>query len=678
MEKRAKFSLWYFLLVFGLVFLLESMFFSAPAGRELSYGAFIQAVKSDSVQSVVIEQNKIYGLMKDSTSTAAAATQPEAGATPASGPPATPAQQQTGTATGRFTPKRLTPPWGLRLTQAGQQYQANRKRQFTVVRLDDPNLLTLLQAHHVDFRGKLQSHFFTNLLADWLLPLGLLVFIWIFFMRRMGGGQSALNIGKNKPKVYELDETHRVTFQDVAGIDEVIEEVKEVVEFLRAPGKFTKLGARLPKGVLLVGPPGTGKTLLARATAGEANVPFFHLSGSDFVEMFVGVGAARVRDLFTEAKKKAPCIIFIDELDAVGKKRGRNISTEGYDERENTLNQLLTEMDGFDPTSGIVIMAATNRPEVLDAALLRPGRFDRQILVDRPDLLGRIQIFKIHTRSLPLAGDTDLKLLASQTPGFVGADIAHVCNEASLLASRQGEETIHMHHFQAAIERVVAGLEKKNRLINPQERRIIAFHESGHAIVGHFSTGADPVHKVSIIPHGLGALGYTIQSPLEDRYLMTRKELLDKIKSLLGGRAAEEVVFGEISTGASNDLEKATHIARDMLTIYGMSKHAPNVSLGNQGQPNFLGNGFDHERHSDKVEQILDDEVLEIIDTCYEEAKHLLREKSRELITMANLLLEKENIDEPDIVSILGPRPREELAPLAAPFAVETAGDHTP
>lgn len=676
MEKRTKFSLWYFLLIFGLVFLLESMFFSAPAGRELSYGAFLQKVKSDSVQSVVIEQNKIYGLMKDSTSVAAAANKPEAGATPASGAAATSTKPKATASSGGFTPKRFLPPWGLGLKQTEQNYQNELKRQFTVVRLEDPNLLPLLQSHHVDFRGKLQSHFFTNLLADWLLPIGILVFIWIFFMRRMGAGQNALNIGKNKSKVYELDESQRVTFTDVAGVDEVIEEVKEVVEFLKSPDKFTTLGAKLPKGVLLVGPPGTGKTLLARATAGEASVPFFHLSGSDFVEMFVGVGAARVRDLFTEAKKKAPCIIFIDELDAVGKKRGRNISMEGYDERENTLNQLLTEMDGFDPTTGIVIMAATNRPEVLDAALLRPGRFDRQILVDRPDLHGRIAIFKIHTRQLPLAEDADLTLLASQTPGFVGADIAHVCNEASLLASRQGEKNIHMRHFQSAIERVVAGLEKKSKLINPQERKIIAFHESGHAIVGHFSPGADPVHKVSIVPHGLGALGYTLQSPLEDRYLMTRGELLDKIKSLLGGRAAEEVVFGEISTGASNDLEKATHIARDMLLIYGMSKHAPNVSMTNQGQQDFLGNGFDHERHSDKIEQILDDEVLEIISGCYEEDKTLLREKSRELNEMANLLLEKENIDEPEIVSILGPRPEEELAPLVAPFTSSLNNNH--
>ena len=416
------------------------------------------------------------------------------------------------------------------------------------------------------------------------------------------------------------------------------------------------MGAKLPKGVLLIGPPGTGKTLLARAVAGEAGVPFFSLSGSDFVEMFVGVGAARVRDLFIEAKAKAPCIIFIDELDAVGKTRGKGIYEGGYDERENTLNQLLTEMDGFDPQIGIIIMGATNRPEVLDPALLRPGRFDRQILVDRPDLNGREKIFKVHTRGLVLGEDVELHKLSAQTPGFAGAEIANVCNEAALLASRRGYDKVTIAEFQDAIERVIAGLEKKNKLINPNERRIVAYHESGHALVGHFTPGADPVQKVSIVPRGISALGYTLQTPLEDRYLMSRSELLGKIKGLLGGRAAEEVVLGEVSTGASNDLEKATKIVRDMITIYGMSKRVPNISFVERSEERFLGQRPFASRHSEKIERLVDEEVLEIIHTCYEEDKKLLQEHRTKLDQMAETLLTRETIDEKDVSAILGQR----------------------
>jgi len=473
----------------------------------------------------------------------------------------------------------------------------------------------------------------------------------------MGGGPDVLNIGKNKAKIYAEDAKNKITFNDVAGIDEAVEEVKEIVSFLREPEKYTRLGAKLPKGVLLVGPPGTGKTLLARAVAGESGVPFFSISGSDFVEMFVGVGASRVRDLFKEAKAKAPCIIFIDELDAVGKSRGKGVYAGGYDERENTLNQLLTEMDGFDPQAGIIMIGATNRPEVLDAALLRPGRFDRQILVDRPDLSGRVQIFNVHARGLVLSDDVDLQKLAAETPGFAGAEIANLCNEAALLASRKGKEKISMSDFQDAIERVIAGLEKKNKIINPHERKIIAYHESGHALIGHFTTGADPVQKVSIVPRGMGALGYTLQTPLEDRYLMSRSELIGKIKGLLGGRASEEVVFEEISTGASNDLEKATNIAKTMITVYGMGERLPNISLVEQNQGGFLGQGPLIARHSDKFERIVDDEVLEIIGTCYKEVKEILQEHRDKLNKMAETLLEKENIDDKEINSILGPRP---------------------
>ncbi|RMF59442.1 MAG: ATP-dependent zinc metalloprotease FtsH, partial [Calditrichaeota bacterium] len=483
----------------------------------------------------------------------------------------------------------------------------------------------------------------------------------------MGGGPNVLNVGKNKAKIYEVDPKNRVTFRDVAGIDEAKEEVKEIVEFLKNPDKFTRLGAKLPKGVLLVGPPGTGKTLLARSVAGEAGVPFFNLSGSDFVEMFVGVGAARVRDLFAEAKAKAPCIIFIDEIDAIGKSRAKGVYMGGHDERENTLNQLLVEMDGFDAKTGVILMAATNRPDVLDPALLRPGRFDRQIVVDRPDLNGRVAIFKVHTRHLKLNDDVDFRKLAAQTPGFAGAEIANVCNEAALLASRAGKQKVEMKDFQDAIERVIAGLEKKNKLINEHERKIVAYHESGHAIVGHFTPGADPVQKVSIVPRGIGALGYTLQTPLEDRYLMSQTELLGKIKGLLGGRAAEEVVFGEISTGASNDLEKVAQIARNMITVYGMSKRVPNLSLVENQQNGFLGQGPMMNRRSEKVEQLIDEEVLEIIQNCYDDAKTLLREKRDKLEEMAQTLLEKEVITEEDVIKILGPRPEGKVGAAERP-----------
>lgn len=472
----------------------------------------------------------------------------------------------------------------------------------------------------------------------------------------MGKGAGFLDVGKNKARIYAVDPSQKVTFKDVAGVDEAVEEVQEVVSFLREPDRYTRLGAKLPKGILLIGPPGTGKTLLARAMAGEADVPFFNLSGSDFVEMFVGVGAARVRDLFKEAKEKAPCIIFIDEMDAVGKSRAQGAYVGGNDERENTLNQLLTEMDGFDPKTGIIIMGATNRPEVLDPALLRPGRFDRQILVDRPDLKGRMDIFSVHTRDLKIDPHVDFRKLAAETPGFAGAEIANICNEAALMASRQGGISITQGNFQDAIERVIAGLEKKNKLINPNERRIVACHESGHAIVGHLTPGADQVQKVSIIPRGIGALGYTLQTPLEDRFLMSRSELLGKIKGLLGGRAAEELVFGEVSTGASNDLEKVAEIVRSMITVYGMSAHMPNLSLVEKERDPYLAHGAMVRRRSEKLEESIDRETREIIDACYQEALQILSNHRKELDRMVQLLLKKEKIDAQEIQTILGPR----------------------
>jgi cell division protease FtsH len=642
--------------MFLLMLLLENMFFSGPAVKELPYSKFRDMIKENKIESVIIEPDRIYGIQKSEQ------TPPEAGTKTAGAAKKTDTQKSTLSSKPGFTPQQKQTPWYINfeknLTQSEKTRHQEVQRQFTVIPLPDPTLLKDLQQHGVTYQGKIESHFFSHLISNWILPFGILFLVWAWIMRKMGkgGGPGFLNVGKSKAKIYEVDPSLKVTFEDVAGVDEAVEEVKEVVAFLKEPGKFTRLGAKLPKGIMLVGPPGTGKTLLARAVAGEANVPFFNLSGSDFVEMFVGVGAARVRDLFKDAKAKAPCIIFIDELDAVGKSRSAGPYMGRNDERENTLNQLLSEMDGFDPQIGIIIMGATNRPEVLDPALLRPGRFDRQILVDRPDLIGRVRIFEVHTRNLTLKDDVDLHKLAAETPGFGGAEIANVCNEAALLASRKDQNEISQHHFQDAIERVVAGLEKKNKLINPHEREVVAYHESGHAIVGHFTLGADPVQKVSIVPRGIGALGYTLQTPLEDRFLMSRSELIGKIKGLLGGRAAEEIAFGEVSTGASNDLEKIAKIARNMITVYGMSKQAPNISLVDHQQDLFLGQGPGIMHHSEKLEQMIDDETQKIIQTCYADAKQILTDKRDKLEKMARVLLEKEKMEESDIVAILGPR----------------------
>ncbi len=442
------------------------------------------------------------------------------------------------------------------------------KRAFATVRVNDPDLVKELDERKISYSGRYENRFLSSLLS-WILPLGIFFLIWRFAMKKMGSGMGVMSFSKSKAKIFAESDT-KVSFADVAGIDEAREELEEVVEFLKTPEKFQKLGGRIPKGVLLVGPPGTGKTLLARAVAGEAKVPFFSISGSEFVEMFVGVGAARVRDLFSQAAAQAPCIIFIDELDALGKARGMNVMG-GHDEREQTLNQLLVEMDGFDTNKGVIIMAATNRPEILDPALLRPGRLDRQVLVDRPDINGREAILKIHSRNVELGPEVDLRQIAGRTPGFVGADLANIINEAALLAARNDKETVEPVDFDEAIDRVVAGLQKKNRVMNAQEKEIVAFHESGHAIVAESVEHADPVHKISIIPRGIAALGYTQQQPTEDRYLLTRSELIDRLAVLLGGRVAEELVFNEISTGAQNDLQRASDIARAMVTEYGMS-----------------------------------------------------------------------------------------------------------
>ncbi|MBI2875612.1 MAG: ATP-dependent zinc metalloprotease FtsH [Candidatus Tectomicrobia bacterium] len=525
----------------------------------------------------------------------------------------------------------------------GREGAVTSSRRFITVRVDDSDLVKELESHGIQYRGEIENVWYKTILS-WLIPMLILFAVWGFIFRRMGSGYNVMSFGRSKAKIYAEDET-KVTFDDVAGIDEAKEELKEVVEFLKTPKKFQSLGGKIPKGVLLVGPPGTGKTLLAKAVAGEAKVPFFSLSGSDFVEMFVGVGAARVRDLFGQAQQQAPCIVFIDELDALGKTRGVN-PLAGHDEREQTLNQLLVEMDGFDTKNGVIIMAATNRPEILDPALLRPGRFDRQVLVDRPDLKGREEILQVHTRKVKLASSVDLRVLAARTPGFVGSDLANVVNEAALLAARKNKSQVEMEDFEEAIERGMTGLEKKSRVMNEKEKRIVAFHESGHAIVAESVPNADPVHKISIIPRGVAALGYTLQLPTEDRYLMTRSELLDRLAVLLGGRIAEELVFGEISTGAQNDLQRATDIARKMVKDFGMSPKLGLVTFDTERSPYFLPGAFvSGKEYSEVTAKEIDDEVKALIDTTYTRVKEILTQRRDVLEALAQSLLERETIE---------------------------------
>ncbi|NEQ62546.1 MAG: ATP-dependent zinc metalloprotease FtsH, partial [Moorea sp. SIO4A1] len=490
-----------------------------------------------------------------------------------------------------------------------------------------------------------------TIVLSWVIPPLIFVGILQFFAGRFGGGgpQGALSISKSKAKVYVQDDTTKVTFNDVAGVEEAKTELQEIVDFLKTPQRFTNIGARIPKGVLLVGPPGTGKTLMAKAVAGEAGVPFFSISGSEFVELFVGAGAARVRDLFEQAKKKAPCIIFIDELDAIGKSRASGSGfVGGNDEREQTLNQLLTEMDGFaagDAT--VIVLAATNRPETLDPALLRPGRFDRQVLVDRPDLSGRLKILEIYAKKVKLGEDVDLKAIATRTPGFAGADLANLVNEAALLAARNRKEKVTQADFAEAIERVVAGLEKKSRVLNDKEKTIVAYHEVGHALVGALMPGGSKVAKISIVPRGMAALGYTLQMPTEDRFLMDEKELQGQIATLLGGRAAEEIVFNSITTGASNDLQRATDLAEQMVTTYGMSKVLGPLAYQKGQQSSFLGDGMMNPRRnvSDETAKAIDDEVKEIVETGHQQALAILNENRELLETIAKEILDTEVIE---------------------------------
>jgi len=598
---RAHFSIWYFLLVLLLFSYLQQYFLSRKV-ETIPYSQFKQYVAEGNVSKLTIGPENITG------------------------------------------------------TLGGQENKPGQAQEFTTVRVDDPDLVKDLDDHKVSYSGHHESKFLGSLLT-WVIPIGIFFLIWRFAMKKMGpAGMGVMSFSKSKAKMFAESET-KVTFADVAGIDEAKEELEEVVEFLSNPGKFRKLGGRIPKGVLLVGPPGTGKTLLARAVAGEAKVPFFSISGSEFVEMFVGVGAARVRDLFSQATGQAPCIIFIDELDALGKARGINVMG-GHDEQEQTLNQLLVEMDGFETNKGVIIMAATNRPEILDPALLRPGRFDRQVLVDRPDINGREAILRIHSKNVILGSDVDLRKVAGRTPGFVGADLANLINEAALLAARKDKETVGSAEFDEAIDRVVAGLQKKNRVMNPQEKEIVAFHESGHAIVAESVEHADPVHKISIIPRGIAALGYTQQQPTEDRYLMTRSELLDRLAVLLGGRVAEELVFGEISTGAQNDLQRATEIARSMVTEYGMSDRLGLVTYERPRQPMFLPTGFATSKtYSEEKAGQIDEEISRVIEQGHQRVRGILSAHRNVLDDLAHLVSQKEIVQGEELREMLGKPP---------------------
>src|SRR4051812_6181372 len=578
-------AVWYvlgFLLLFGIA----QTWFMIPAGKQISYSDFKNAVRTGQVAEVYVGEQTIRGTYK---------------------------------------------------TDVGGA------RNFNTNRIEDPKLLEDLDTAGVKYTGEFASRWLGELIG-WL-PLLLLFGVWIFFFRRMGSAEGGvMSFARSKHRVFADDDV-KVSFTDVAGVDEAEQELKEIVEFLKNPKKYTTLGGRIPKGVLLVGPPGTGKTLLARAVAGEAKVPFFSLSGSEFVEMFVGVGAARVRDLFAQAEVKAPCIVFIDELDALGKVR---IQTPmgSHEEREQTLNQLLAEMDGFDGRKGVIIMGATNRPEVLDPALLRPGRFDRPVLVDKPDVRGREEVLRIHTKNVKLDPTVDLKVIAARTAGFAGADLANLVNEAALLAARNDKTAVGMKDFEEAIDRLIAGLEKK-RVMSDKERRIVAYHESGHAIVASILPGLDPVHKISIVQRGFGALGYTMQLPLEDRYLLTREDLLSQLSVLLGGRSAEEIAFSEVSTGAQNDLQRATDIARSMVTEFGMSESLGAVNYGGHRGNKFLDTPFMNERgnHSEDTARKIDDEVKQILGAAHNEARRVLRERRGVLDQLSTLLLEKEVIE---------------------------------
>jgi cell division protease FtsH len=597
-HRRRQISLGYIALAVILILLFQFLLFRGMS-QEIPYSEFKQLVEQGKVKDLVISSTDVRGVISDG-------------------------QQQT---------------------------------PFVTNRVDDPELVGQLEQKGISFTGRPANTFLGTILS-WALPILVIVFIWNYTMRRMQiGGPGILNIGQSKAKLVADKEARKITFRDVAGIDEAKEELVEVVEFLQSPKKFEELGGRIPKGVLLVGAPGTGKTLLAKAVAGEAEVPFFSISGSEFVEMFVGVGAARVRDLFSQAKGKAPCIIFIDELDALGKVRGFN-PVGGHDEREQTLNQLLVEMDGFDTRTGVIIMGATNRPEILDPALLRPGRFDRPVVVDKPDLAGRDAILQIHSRGVKLAAEVDLKTIAARTPGMVGADLANIVNEAALLAARRGKKAVGMDELDEAIDRVIAGLEKKKRLISPKEKQIVAYHEAGHAVVAETLPNTDVVHKISIVPRGIASLGYTVQLPTEDRYLMTKSELEDRLAVLLAGRVTEEMVFGDVSTGAQNDLMRATDIARAMVKEYGMSGMGL-MTYERPQNPFLRGDNWlpTEKEYSDRTASEIDEEVKRILEEIHDKTSKIIEEKRELIEALAKLLLEQEVVDRDQFRKLMQTQP---------------------
>ena len=546
---------------------------------------------------------------------------------------------------------------------------------FVTVPIQDMALVNEFESQKVRFKGAVENNFLKNVLMWWVFPFGIMALGWFFLFRKVGGmGSPFMSFGKAKIKLYSDNGTQKTTFTDVAGCDEAKEELKEIIDFLSYPERFQKLGGKIPKGVLLIGPPGTGKTLLARAVAGEAGVPFFSISGSDFVEMFVGMGAARVRDMFEQAKEKAPCIVFIDEIDSVGRQRGTGLGG-GHDEREQTLNQLLAEMDGFNSQKGVIIVAATNRPDVLDSALLRPGRFDRQITVDRPDLIGREAVLAVHAKSVKLATEVSLKVIAKRTPGFSGADLANVINEVALLAARHNKNFVGMEELESSIDRVIAGPERKSRIMSDVEKKTVAFHESGHTLVAALLPNTDPVHKVSIIPRGTAALGYTMQLPMEDKYLTSESEILDTLCVLLGGRAAEELVLHEISTGAQNDLEKASQLARNYVCRFGMSKRLGPQTFGRQSGNIFLGHDLVQEKeYSEKTAVVIDEEVTHIIMESYEKAKKLLTDNKGKLELLSKKLEDEEVLEGEQVLELLNiekkrPRTHKEvdIAPIEQP-----------
>ncbi len=587
--RRPSGTIWYGL-AFLLLLALAQTYFLVPTGRQIPYSEFKSLLQQGKLAEVTVGEQVIRGTLKPAAEAAAPA------------------------------------------------------ESIVTTRIEDPQLITELEKAGIKYTGELTSRWFGELLG-WMIPLLLLIGIWSFMFRRMGGAEGGvMSFARSRAKIYAEDDV-KVRFTDVAGVDEAKEELMEIVEFLQNPRKYTNIGGRIPKGVLLVGPPGTGKTLLAKAVAGEAKVPFFSLSGSEFVEMFVGVGAARVRDLFGQAEAKAPCIVFIDELDALGKTRVQS-PMGSHEEREQTLNQLLAEMDGFDSRKGVIIMGATNRPEVLDPALLRPGRFDRQVLVDKPDVRGREEILRIHARSVKMTSNVDLKVVAQRTAGFAGADLANLVNEAALLAARKNKDAVEMSDFNEAIDRLIAGLEKK-RVMSVREREMVAYHESGHAIIASALPGLDPVHKISIVQRGFGALGYTMQLPLEDRYLLTRKDLENQMAVLLGGRTAEEIAIGEISTGAQNDLQRATEIARAMVTQFGMSEELGTVNYEGSRRTAFLDIPLGPERgpYGEETAQRIDAEVKRLLEEAHDTARQVLADRRPLLETVTRRLLEKEVIE---------------------------------